>query len=135
MGYRSDIAIAFAFKTKEQIEELMAIYRMNEKVQKYECEKHWNIHDWGESWGLTLTINNVKWYDAYEDVQAFEYMHDLVLEFYANREGFRYAYRMILIGEEDKDIVVVNSYSPDDYELHDQLLDRMNLSRLIETNF
>jgi galactose mutarotase-like enzyme len=58
MGYRSDIVIAFAFKTKEQIDEVMAVYRINYFVQRHGLAEHWDIHEWDDCWGLTYTAES-----------------------------------------------------------------------------
>ena len=43
MGYGSDVVIAFAFDTKEQIEEVLAIYRMHQFVQRLDLEQFFEI--------------------------------------------------------------------------------------------
>lgn len=148
MGYRSDIVIAFTFKTKEQIDEVLAIYRMHRFVQAYNLAEEWKTHDWGECWGLTYSANSVKWYDGYEDVQGVEYMKELV-ETFAEERGedigpidadgkqqgivaFPYAYRKLRIGEEDDD---VEQDSESNSDLSDELWDRISLHREINTSF
>lgn len=138
MGYRSDVVIAFAFKTKEQIEEVMAVYRMNEKVQKHKLEANWKTHEWGDLHGLTATFNNVKWYETYDDVIGFEHMREVVEMFNEERGDvdFPYAYRFIRIGENVDDIQVDACTSePEAYDLADELWERVGIVREISTNF
>lgn len=136
MGYRSDVVIAFAFKSKEQIDEVMAIYRMHKHVQGLDLAKDWQVHDWNGVWGLTYSAVSVKWYESYEDVQGFEHMEKLVTDFAENRKEFEYAYRMIRVGEDDADTQTDNHDKQESgSSLADELWDRMGLSREINTNF
>jgi len=136
MGYRSDIVIAFAFNNKEQIDEVLAIYRMNKLVQENELEKAWQVHDWNGVWGLTYSAESVKWYASYEDVQGLEHMEKLVMDFAENRKEFEYACRMIRVGEDDTDIEEEHhDKQEDDSTLSDELWDRMGLHREINTSF
>jgi len=148
MGYRSDIVIAFAFKTKEQIDEVMAVYRINYFVQRHGLAEHWDIHEWDDCWGLTYTAGSVKWYSGYEDVIGLEYMLELVRTFVEQRGedvgpidddgkqevivGFPYAYRKLRIGEEDND---TEHEVDSNCNLDDVLYDRIGLVRHFETNF
>lgn len=150
MGYHSDIAIAFAFERREQIDEVLAIYQMHELVQKHDLAKEWQVHDWDGVWGLTYQATNVKWYESYEDVQGLMHMENLV-ESFANERGadvgetdengeqelvhlFPYAFRSIRVGEEVEDVEI---YTADtgNVALVDELIDRLNIQREIETDF
>ena len=149
MGYRSDVVIAFAFQTKEQIDEVLAIYRMNQHVQKHDLGKCWNVHDWGDCWGLTYEAVSIKWYPRYEDVQGFEHMYNVEQTFAEERvdaamapdeDGkqqlvcmFPYAYRKLRIGENDDDVEWHTDSN--DGNLEGVLWDRINLRREIETDF
>jgi len=148
MGYRSDVVIAFAFDTKEQIEEVLAIYRMHTFVQQHDLEKLWSVHDWGDCWGLTYSADYVKWYETYEDVQGIEHMLKVVQNFVDARtdvgetyedgkqeivQSFHYAYRMFRIGEDDNDIQY--DHNGNDGNLEEALYHRMNLRREIVTDF
>ena len=42
----------------------------------------------------------MKWYDDYDDVQAFRQLFTIVEQFGKEREGFKYAYREIAVGED-----------------------------------
>lgn len=148
MGYRSDVVIAFAFKTKAQIDEVLAIYRMHPLVQKHDLAKEWQVREWGDCWGLTYQAEGIKWYPNYEDVQGFKHMRKVVQTFAEERvdvgmldeDGkqqlvcmFPYAFRTLRIGEDDKD--VENNEDRNDGNLEGVLWDRINLRREIETNF
>lgn len=135
MGYRSDIVLAYVFKHKEQIDEVMAIYRMHPLVQAHDLAKDWEVHDWNGMWGLTYHAESVKWYDSYEDVQGFEHMFDVVQKFVEERDVFLYAYRKIRIGEDDTDIEYGDDCNDPDGELMYELYDRMRLRRELVTNF
>lgn len=149
MGYRSDVVFAFAFDTKEQVDEVLAIYQMHHCVQKYDLAKEWQVHKWDNCWGLTYTAFGVKWYPSYEDVQGFEHMLSVVETFANERidvsmetdeDGkqqivhmFPYACRKLRVGENDDDI---EWYTTSNHgNLEEVLCERMNLRREIETNF
>ena len=135
MGYRSDIVLAYVFKHKEQIDEVMAIYRMHPLVQAHDLAKDWEVHDWNGMWGLTYHAESVKWYDTYEDVQGYEHMSDVVLQFIEERDVFLYAYRKLRIGEDDTDIEYGDDCNDPDGELMYELYERVSLRRDIITNF
>lgn len=135
MGYRSNVAIVYVFKHKEQVDEVLAIYQMHKFVQEYDLAKEWKVHEWNGKWGLTYTAEHVKWYDSYEDVQGFEHMFDVVQKFVEERDVFLYAYRKIRIGEEDQDIEHASDSNDPDYELLDELYDRLGVIREIRTDF
>jgi hypothetical protein len=140
MGYRSDVVIGFAFKDKAQIDELMAVYRMDPRVQKNDLEAAWKISERDDVVFLYYADDHVKWYESYEDVQGLEYMRTLVNTFDEERgrgEGdlplFPFAFRFIRIGEEDQD--VVTNAADNDMDLMEELWERMTLTREINTNF
>ena len=135
MGYRSDVVLAYVFKHKEQIDEVMAIYRMHPLVQAHDLAKYWEVHDWDGRWGLTYHAEGVKWYDSYDDVQGYEHMFDVVQKFVEERDVFLYAYRKLRIGEDDTDIEHTSDYVDPDHELIDELYERMSLQRDIITSF
>lgn len=135
MGYRSDVVLAYVFKHKEQIDEVLAIYQMHEFVQKYDLAKEWQVHDWNGMWGLTCQVEGIKRYDTYEDVQGYEHMFDVVQKFVEERDVFLYAYRKLRIGEQDEDIEHESDGNDPDGALIDELYERVSLRRDIITNF
>jgi hypothetical protein len=113
MGYRSHVAIAVAFRTREQMEEVLAVYRMHPKVQEHNVMDQWKINTDmidGDPPYMLFQGEDVKWYPNYEDVQAFEYIGVVCNEF-ADERGFGFAFRLVRIGEEDSDIVVDDDYA------------------------
>jgi hypothetical protein len=140
MGYRSDVVIGFAFKAKAQIDELMAVYRMDPRVQHNDLESAWKISERDNAVFLYYAADYVKWYESFDDVQGLEYMRTLVNTFDEERgrgEGdlplFPFAFRFIRIGEEDPD--VETDASDNDMDLMEELWERMTLSREINTDF
>jgi hypothetical protein len=135
MGYRSDVVIAFAFTSKEQIDEVMAVYRMHKLVQAHDLAKDWEVHDWNGMWGLTYQVEGTKWYDTYDDVQGYEHMFDVVQKFVEERDVFLYSYRKIRIGEDDTDIEYGDDCNDPDGELMYELYERLSVRRELITDF
>jgi hypothetical protein len=134
------VVIGFAFKAKAQIDELMAVYRMDPRVQKNDLESAWEISERDNAVFLYYAADYVKWYESFDDVQGLEYMRTLVNTFDEERgrgEGdlplFPFAFRFIRIGEEYPD--VETDASDNDMDLMEELWDRMSLTREINTNF
>jgi hypothetical protein len=136
MGYRSDVAIAFVFSKKEQIDEVLAIYQMRPFVSEHDLVECWTVRDWDGVWGLTYSAESIKWYDSYEDVQGLEDMVTVVETFAEERgDAFPYAYCKLSVGEEDDDIERVYDNNDAGSELSSKLFDRMDIHREIQTNF
>lgn len=136
MGYRSDVVLAFAFETKEQIDEVMAIYSMRTFVSEHELVDEWSIHDWNGSWGLTFSGDGYKWYEGYEDVNGLEDMYNVVKMFSEERgDAFPFAYQKIRIGEDDADIERTDDSGGNCYNLTETLYDRVQIRREIITSF
>jgi hypothetical protein len=135
MGYRSDVLLAVAFETEEQLNDVWAIYCMNPKVQEHDIAKHWEKKKTdGDYPVLWYYANDVKWYDGYEDVMAFEALFDLVEAFKNARGGFfNYAWLKIRLGEEDDDNERNDRHSKE--ELGEYLYECANLRRAIEHSF
>ena len=131
MGYRSEVLLAVAFETKEQLEEVWAVYCLHKFVQEHDIAKQWTRTD--EVYPtLWVSVENVKWYESYEDVQAFEHMKDLADTFAVERD-FAFAWLKYRIGEDINDIEVVDDGNHDD--LRDYLYDRAHLRREIIHEF
>lgn len=136
MGYRSDVAIGFAFNTKEQIDEVLAIYQMRPFVSEHNLVEAWKIRDWNGVWGLTYRAEGIKWYESYEDVQGLEGMVDVVKTFADERgDAFPYAHGKLRIGEDDDDTECVYDYNEAGSELIDNLYDRMSIRRELQLEF
>ena len=90
------------------MQEVLAVYKMHPNVQKEDVFEHWTIYERefdpdDNSGGYCLMeykINDVKWYDEYDDVQAFRQLFTIVEQFGKEREGFKYAYKEITVGED-----------------------------------
>lgn len=136
MGYRSDILIAVAFKTKTQRDEVWAVYCADPDVQKHNLAGKWKHTDDGEFTPIVYHYDeSVKWYDGYEDVQGFERLLSLVEEFEDNR-GFDFAYIKYRTGEELNDVEAVEAHSVADGSLlMDALWERANIERRITHDF
>ena len=112
MGYRSDVHIAVAFDSKENMDEVIAAYALNINVEKHNLVNDWVVK--GDNI-LYFHADSVKWYDDYEWVQGYEYMFALAKEFYEAR-GFSSAYRLLRVGEEDDDVEDRHDWFDGDYE-------------------
>ena len=140
MGYRSDVVIAVAMVSKEDMDELMSVYALNLFVQKENLLPSWEIGEYEGAWVAMYTAEDVKWYDAYDDVKGFEALTKLAESFWEER-NMPYAYRFIRIGEEDNDIEISCNESDcgghDDNrgdELSDLLADALYVSRSVSND-
>jgi hypothetical protein len=117
------------FKTVEQHDEVMAVYRMDSRVQENKCEQDWRRVDMDD--GVVVRIyqgDDVKWYDSYEDVQGLQHL-SAVLDQFAEERGFDYAWGYARIGEEQDDVehdVCSNS------DLIDVVYDNLGINRRID---
>lgn len=130
MGYRSDVAFMAVFANAEQHDEVMAVYRMKPEVQEHEIEAAWRRVDHPD--GVVVRVfeeSGVKWYDSSPDVQAVEYLGELLETFFEER-GFEYAWAHIRIGEEDDDNYST-VYAPQG-SLDEVVYDNLRLVRRIE---
>lgn len=137
MGYRSDILLAIAFEKKEHRDEVMAIYAMHNLVQKYNLARELHAHDDvnGSTYVLWYSAEYTKWYTSYEDVQGFEHMLSVAIDFYDNRQ-FPFAWHKYRIGEETQDIETDTTHRGDeDGDLQDYLWDHMGVTRELRNDF
>ena len=105
MGYRSEVGIVVAFENWDDMKEVLAVYKMNPLVQKEEVFDHWTAYERPDGNGdgyclIEYKAESVKWYDEYDDVQAYRHLFLLVEKFGNEREGFKYAYRELQVGED-----------------------------------
>ena len=128
MGYRSDVYIAVAFASKSDMEEVLAVYTLDPRVQKADLVKDWEVK---EDNILLYSAEEVKWYDNYEDVQGIEYMLTLADQFHEERD-MPIAHMFIRMGEEINDIEVREEHGGDDGNLIEKLWDGVQLSRSVE---
>ena len=136
MGYRSDILIAIAFKTKTQRDEIWAVYCIDPVVQRLNLAEQWKHTDNDEFTPIAYYYEEgVKWYENYDDVKGIERLLTLTEEFYENRE-LPFAYIKYRIGEDLND-TEVEEHSEGDTEnkLMSELWERAGIERRIEHNF
>ena len=130
MGYRSEVAFMAVFANAEQHDEVMAVYRMKPEVQEHKIEATWRRVDRSDgAVVLVYEASDVKWYDSHSDVQAVEYLGEL-LEMFFDERGFEYAWGHIRIGENTDDTVEI-MYAPQG-SLDEVIYDTMRLVRSIE---
>ena len=105
MGYRSDVGLVVAFESWDDMTEVLAVYKMNPLVQREEVLDHWTMYERPDGNGdgyclMEYRTNYVKWYDDYDDVQAFRHLFKVVQQFAEERDGFKYAYKELTVGED-----------------------------------
>jgi len=128
MGYRSDVYIGVAFASEEDMKEVLAVYALDPRVQKYNLLKQWEIKDDNM---LYFEEESTKWYDSYEAVQGVEHILDLAESFHSERD-MPMAFRMMRIGEDIGDIEEKYEHGGDDGTLIDKLFDGIKLVRHVE---
>lgn len=128
MGYRSDVYIAVAFASEEDMKEVVAVYTIDPRVQKHNLLQEWEVK---EDNILYFEETNTKWYDGYEEVQGIEHMLHLADKFHEERD-MPVAHRFVRIGEEDADVEDRYEHGGDDGSLIDKLFDGMTLIRQVE---
>lgn len=133
MGYYSDVCLAFVVETKELRDEIMAVYAMDPRVQKYDCLNYWNKFSGNDYAGAYISMTSVKWYD-YEEVEAFHHM-ETVVEMFDEQRNIEWATAFYRIGETDDDIETSEDQSQDGGSLREVLWDHMSISREIVVGF
>ena len=128
MGYRSDVYIGVAFASEEDMKEVLAVYALDPRVQKYNLLKQWEIKDDNI---LYFEEESTKWYGSYEAVQGVEHILDLAESFHSERD-MPMAFRMMRIGEDIGDIEEKYEHGGDDGTLIDKLFDGIKLVRHVE---
>lgn len=111
MGYRSDVVLAVAFETPEQMEEVLAVYAMDPLVQKHNIMQEWRMDDCHPR--MVYFAESVKWYPEFEDVQAVHNIETVAGEF-ASKRGFDYGVYYLRFGEDADDKEEVYSGSDTD---------------------
>ena len=117
MGYRSDGIIVVAFESLEEMREVLAVYRLDPRVQKHnpfqkdiddDNDYYWTFHTYELDSDTTCYLMRLdfygwKWYADYEDVQSYQHIFTVCKQFARERENFTYAYRFVRGGEEHDD--------------------------------
>lgn len=133
MGYYSDVCLAFVVETKELRDEIMAVYAIDPRVQKYDCLDQWNKFSGNGYAGAYISMADVKWYH-YEDVKAFHHM-ETVVEMFDEQRDIKWATAFYRIGENDDDIEMSEDQSQPDDSLREVLWDCMSIRREIAVGF
>ena len=136
MGYRSDILIAIAFKTKTQRDEVWAVYCMDKRVQDHNLAEQWKLSDADAHTPIMYFYEEgVKWYESYAEVQGIEHMQEVAEQFEYNRK-LPFAWLKYRVGEDLKDTEVEEYCSDSDgTDLLGELWQRANIERRIEHSF
>ena len=109
MGYYSDVGLVVVLKDWDDLQEVLAVYKMHPNVQREDVFKHWTIYErefdpndseYPRYCMMEYKTTYVKWYDEFDDVQAFRQLFTIVEQFGKERDGFKYAYREIAVGED-----------------------------------
>lgn len=139
MGYRSDVTLMAVFRNSEQHDEVMAVYRMDTRVQEHNLESVWRRVDMTD--GTVVRVfegNDIKWYENYLDVQGLNHLEDVMQNFARNR-GFCFAWGKVVVGEdfddnEDTCYTIGDANAPDSADsadLTDVIYDNLALERRI----
>ena len=105
MGYRSDVGIVVAFKTREDMEKVIATYKMNPDVQRLDLFAEWSIYhraitsELCEVFFLQYKNTDIKWYDDHDDVIGIRYLTKLASNF-GKEQGMFYAWKELNVGED-----------------------------------
>ena len=99
MGYRSDVGIVVAFKTRLDMEKVIAIYKMDVDVQRLDLFAEWSIYEGRGVYFLQYKNEHVKWYDDYEDVVGIRNLPKLA-ESFGETQNIPYAWKELNVGED-----------------------------------
>ena len=99
MGYRSDVGIIVAFKTRLDMEKVIAIYKMDVDVQRLDLFAEWSIYEGRGVYFLQYKNEYVKWYDDYEDVVGIRNLPKLA-ESFGEAQDIPYAWKELNVGED-----------------------------------
>jgi hypothetical protein len=99
MGYRSDVGIVVAFKTREDMEKVIAIYKMDVDVQRLDLFAEWSMYEGKDVYFLQYKNEHVKWYDDYEDVVGIRNLPKLA-ESFGEAQDIPYAWKELNVGED-----------------------------------
>jgi len=103
MGYRSDVAAVFYVTDKQKLPEIKLWLTENFPVEEFDSCVRWFTN------GMVFECDDVKWYDTYPDVEAFNTAVEKFVDMFCkgDKEKFEGAYEFIRIGEEYEDVEVI----------------------------
>ena len=91
MGYRSTGAMWFSQQALDAISD-----EQNKVIQRdIENDSFTHVHETED--GIILEFESWKWYDSYEDIQAYEAMFNML-------QGAKIPYDFVRIGEDPSDV-------------------------------
>ena len=125
MGYRSDVGIIVAFKTRLDMEKVIAIYKMDVDVQRLDLFAEWSIYEGRDVYFLQYKNTDVKWYDDYEDVVGIRNLPKLA-ESFGEAQDIPYAWKELNVGEDGA--IPENSGSSRPTELEQFCDDMLNVT-------
>jgi len=99
MGYRSDVGIALAFKTKGECDKFIMAYKL--KAPEFWNEMVVGAWDRVDDRVLVGHYDWIKWHPIYDDVKGVLDMIDLAVE------SCNATYRFVRVGEECDDIETI----------------------------
>ena len=134
MGYRSDVLLAVAFKNKADMEEVMAVYAMDPRVQEDDLVKFWKLHDTDTFPMLYYKDEGIKWYSDYNHVHGMEYLAELIDKFGEERD-MQYAAVAYRIGEEPDDLEINEQHNDSTGHMQEQLWEYCGIHREIVSKF
>ena len=108
MGYYSDVGLVVALRDWDDLQEVLSVYKMHPDVQREDVLDHWTMYERefdpdGNTGGYCMMeyrTTYVKWYDEFDDVQAFRRLFQVVEQFAKERDEFKYAYKEVSVGED-----------------------------------
>jgi len=122
MGYRSEVKAVFYTEDKEKWP-VLKLYMEENFPKEWSLERIESSH----YYGYVFSAGDIKWYESYPDVQAFDAFVDAYRNLIDSESStLSWAYEFIRIGEDTKDIET-------DSEGNCSYL--LTVSRQIETDF
>ena len=99
MGYYSEVGIVVAFKTREDMEKVIATYKMDPDVQRLDLFAEWSIYEGKGVCFLQYKNTYIKWYDDHEDVVGIRHLTKLT-ESLGEAQDMPYAWKELNVGED-----------------------------------
>jgi hypothetical protein len=101
MGYRSDVHALFYTTTKEDLPLLKLFMDENYPKDLHDLE----VIEGKRLWGYEVKYEDVKWYESYDDVQAFDAFKTKYLALLDEQEDDKtWKFEFIRIGEDIEDV-------------------------------
>lgn len=112
MGYRSEVMAAFYTTNKDEAPLLKLFIEENWPKEGNLTAYEWIKSD--EHFGIIFHKEDVKWYESFPEVQAFDAFTEKFMEIADSEEKkYNWFYEFVRIGEEYQDIETKGSYYSD----------------------